>query len=311
MTLEQINAQACALAPIHSLPDEILEVIFLINTSKLVEQGIENHLYDPHSTTLATAQVCQRWRAVAMDYPVIWSRIIDYGQHSPLWIETLLARSGSALIDVGGDSTFEPVRLQHPRAAPVLQSIFQRIASLKTVNLCIRHAPWEIICRSFLGHPAPNLEFLCLITSRSYPDCVYPNPLFADKAPCLRRLHLERCLINFSSSVLFNLTELSVRDVIPRAMSASARLKVVPSVAEWLRVLKNIPSLRFLTLNSSISYYTEHEQPLPVVDLPHLALLTINTRFYLGISLIDHLNIPPLCGIEFWLYRNHCCIGWP
>ena len=85
MTLEQINAQDCDQVPIHCLPDEILQLIFLINTPKLVEQGNENYSYDPHSTTLATAQVCQRWRAVALDYPVIWSRIINYEQHSPLW----------------------------------------------------------------------------------------------------------------------------------------------------------------------------------------------------------------------------------
>ena len=300
--------QGCDQAPIHSLPDELLEVIFLINTSKLVEQGNKNHAYDPHSTTLATAQVCQRWRAVALDYPVIWSRIINYERHSPLWIETLLARSGSALIDVGGDSAFEAVKLQHPRGKPVLQSIFQRMSNLKTVSLHIRRAPWESICHSFLGHPAPNLEFLNLITSCPFPDCLYPNPLFADEAPRLRRLNLERCLIDFSSSVLSNLTELSVRDVAPIAvMSASAQshlLKAPPSVAGWLRVLKNIPKLRFLTLSSAISHFTEPE-PLPVVDLPHLALLTISTRFNSGISLIDHLNIPPSCGIRFRLYRNH------
>ena len=307
MTLEHALSQGCDEAPIEGLPNEILEVIFLINTSKLVEQGNENDFYDPHSTTLATAQVCRRWRAVALDYPVIWSRIINYEQHSPLWIETLLMRSGSALIDVGGDSEFEPVKLQHPRGKPVLQSIFQRISSLKTVSLHIRRAPWESICRSFLGHPAPNLEFLNLITSCPFPDCLYPNCLFADDAPRLRRLHLERCLIDFSSSVLSNLTELTVRNVAPisviSALANSHRLKVPPSVAGWLRVLKNIPALRFLTLSSAISHFTEHE-PLPVVDLPHLALLTINTRFYSGISLIDHLNIPPLCGIRFRLYRN-------
>ena len=305
MTLEQLSAQDCATdqAPIHCLPDEILEVIFLINNSKLVER---DHLYDPHSTTLATAQVCQRWRAVALNYPIIWSRIINYEQHSPLWIESLLARSGSTLIDVGGpgDSIFKSVKLQQPRTMPVLQSIFKRTASLKTVSLCIRDGPWESICRSFLQHPAPNLESLVLMTSRTFPDC-HPNPLFSNEAPCLRRLHLRRCLIDLSSSALSNLTRLSVWDVTLRTViSASAKLKLVPSVAEWLRVLKNIPLLRFLTLSNAISHSTKHEQPLHDVDLPHLTFLKLNSRLYSGISLIDHLNIPPSCGIEFWLYRH-------
>ena len=307
MAVEWLNPRSDQ-ALIHGLPDEILELIFLINTSKLVEQGSKRHPYDPHSTTLATAQVCQRWRAVALNYPVLWSRIINYEQHSPSWIETLLTRSGSSLIDVDGNFFLEPIKLQSSRGQAVLRSIFQRVTSLKTVSLQIRRAPWESICRSFLGRPAPNLEFLKLITSCPFPDCLYPNPFFADEAPRLRRLHLQRCLIDFSSSVLSNLIELSVRDVLaPQPiMSASARthpLKLAPSVAGWLRVLKNIPTLRFLTLSSAISHITEQE--LPVVDLPQLALLTIDTRFYPGISLINHLNIPPSCGIRFRLRRDH------
>jgi hypothetical protein len=85
----------CDQAPIHGLPDEILEVIFLINTFKLVEQGNEDHTYDPHSTTLATAQVCQRWRAVAMDYPVIWSRIINYEEHLPGVVDRIVTVIGA------------------------------------------------------------------------------------------------------------------------------------------------------------------------------------------------------------------------
>jgi hypothetical protein len=290
MTLDQINAEGCDQAPIHCLPDEILEVIFLIHIFKFVRNCRYNR-------TLATSQVCQRWRAVALNYRIIWSRIIDYDQHSPLWIEILLGRSGSTLIDVGGDSIFEPVRLQRPRATPILRSIFNLSDNLKTVSLCIRCDSWEHICLSFLRHPAPNLEFLYLnlTTSRSFPECRYPKPLFNNEAPCLRRLHLKNCLIDFSFSVLSNLTELSVRD-------SDATLKAVPSVAEWLRDLKNIPALRFLTLNNTISHLTEHEEP--VVDLPHLALLTISTRFYSGISLIDHINIPPSCGIKFWFYPD-------
>ena len=201
---------------------------------------------------------------VALDYPVIWSRIIDYERHPPEWIETLLARSGSSLIDVGRDRrVLEPVKLHHP----VLQSIFQRITALRSVSLHEVRAPWKLICRSFLTHPAPNLEFLNL-TTYSYFDCIYLNPLFADKAPRLRRLHLQRCLIDFSSAVLSNLTQLSVSCIAAFAPNS------YPNVARWLRVLKNIPTLRFLTLDTAISHFTEPE-PLPAVDLPHLVLLTI------------------------------------
>ena len=127
-----------------------------------------------------------------------------------------------------------------------------------------------------------------------FPDCLYLNPLFADKAPRLRRLHLEGCLIDFSSAVLSNLTQLSVSEI---TRPTPNPLKAGPSVAGWLRALKNISTLRFLTLDAAISHFTEPE-PFPVVDLPHLVLLTINASFHPGVSLIDHLNIPPSCGTK-------------
>ena len=302
MTLEQIvNASEADQVSIHSLPDDILRVIFWINTFRKNEDAFYNH-----STTLASAQVCQRWRAVALDYSALWSRIIDYERHSSSWIETLLARSGSSLIDVGGDSVLEPVKLENPRGEPVLQSIFERISTLRTVSLHIRRAPWESICHSFFGHPVPNLEYLNLITSCPFPDCIYPGPFFANEAPRLRRLHLQRCLIDFSSSVLFNLTELSVWNVqAPNpVLSTSDPSKATPSVAGWLEVLKNISTLRFLTLSDAISHFTE-QTPLPVVNLPHLVLLTIRTRFYPGISFIDHLSIPSSCGIRLIFSRDY------
>lgn len=306
--VEEINAQAL----IHGVPDEILGEIFSINTFKLVKQGNEKDSYDPLATTLASAQVCQRWRVVALGYPSLWSRIIDYERHSPLCIETLLERSGSSPFDVGSDSVYEPVQLRNPRGKPILESIFQRITRLKTLNLNIRRAPWEYICCSFLGQPAHNLEFLNLITSCPFPDCLYPDPLFADEAPCLRRLHLQRCFIDFSSSVLSNLTALSVRDILaPHALVTSAQShpsRAAPSVAGWLRVLQNIPALRFLTLSSAISHFTE-QGPLPVVDLPELVLLTISARFYQGVTLIDHLKIPPSCGLRFRLIRSRSTDG--
>ena len=141
-------------------------------TSKSV---VHNHLYDPRSATLATAPVCQRWRAVALDYPVIWSRIINYEQHSPLWIETLLARSGSALINVGGDSAFQSVTLEPPRSKSVLQSIFQRIASLKTVSLHVSLCPLGLYMSFISRTPRSQPRVLDLNQNPYRQDaCIYP-----------------------------------------------------------------------------------------------------------------------------------------
>ena len=286
MTLEEINAQVCDRSPIQCLPNEILEVIFLINTSNSIR-------YDSYYTTLATSQVCQRWRTVAFNYPVIWSRIINYEWHSPRLIETLLARSGSSLIDVGVDSE-SPFRV---RVTPpcqcrtldmrVLKSIFQRTASLRTAALNIHRANWKPV-RSFFEHPAPNLEFLNLSISSPGRSPAFPSflsPLFADEAPCLRRLQLEGCFIDFFSSVLSNLTQLSVREPVMTTLTYSHPATL--SVAEWLRVLKNMPALRFLTLSEAFIFPMTEQEPHPIVDLPHLALLRIKSRFHIVTSIIS------------------------
>ncbi|KAF8159349.1 hypothetical protein B0H34DRAFT_400134 [Crassisporium funariophilum] len=267
------------LALINQLADEILGAIFLINTAKAT-------YYNPHSTTLATAQVCSRWRAVALSYSALWSKIIDYERHPPTWIEELLRRSGSSLIDVGEDSVFKPVELQNPRAMEVLQPVFGQSSRLRTFSLKIRLAPWEFICQNLLRHPAPQLKYLNLITVCPFPDCLYPGPLFSAEAPALRSLHLQRCLIDFSSVVLSNLTELSVMDILaPPLLTGRGNnhpLKIAPTAVGWLRVLENMPSLRYLTLGDAISDNSnaKFDEALPKVHLPNLVLLTISSRFH-------------------------------
>jgi len=304
---EPIEAVVSVQPPIDQLPDELLGAIFVLNTVKEVEDG--HLLHDPHATTLSSLLVCKRWHGVVMNYPELWVRIIDYDKHPPRWIEELLRRSKASLIEVGEDSVFKHVQLRFPRGKIVLHHIFKDTSRIKTLSLQIRLAPWEYICQNFLQYPASNIEYLNLITACPFPDYLFPGSLFADKAPHLRRLHLQRCLIDFSSHVLSNLTDLSVLDIVaPPGITVNRTpdhpLKVAPTVRGWLRVLENIPSLLYLTLSGAITEAHDGEEPLPNVKLSHLLFLTVGAGFQDGVSLLEQLSIPPSCGIRLKFNRS-------
>lgn len=293
-------------SPIDQLPDELLGSIFLLNTVKEVKD--DQLLHDPYTTTLSSALACKRWHEVAMNYPILWSRIINYEKHPPALVKEFLRRSKTSLIEIGEDSAFKHVQLRYPRGKVVLQHMFEDPSRIKTLSLQIRLEPWEYICQNFLQYPATNIEYLNLITSCPFPDCLYPGPLFADAAPSLRRLHLQRCLIDFSSSVLSNLTELSVLDIVAPAILSLRKpdhsLKVAPTVGGWLRVLENIPSLRYLTLSGAITENRVDEESLLNVSLPNLIFLTVGAKLHGGVSLLEHLSIPPSCGIRLRFNRS-------
>ncbi|KAH9485071.1 hypothetical protein JR316_0001977 [Psilocybe cubensis] len=288
-------------SPIARLPDELLELIFLHNTFKELKEDKTSLVHDPYRTTITTLLVCKRWYTVALSYPPLWSRIIDYRRHSPQWIAELLSRSKHSLIDVGQDSVFELVRLRDARGKTILKHIFDHASTLRTLSLEITFAPWEFICKEFLQYPAPELEYLNIITSCPFPDCLYPGPLFADCAPKLRRFHLQRCLVDFTSPMLCNLTELSVMDILSPFIGLMRKLdhplKVAPTPGGWLSILQHIPSLKYLTLNNAISHPTDNEA-MPDITLPNLLFLTVGAKFHDGTAFLHHLSIPTSCGIR-------------
>lgn len=284
---------------IDNLPDELLGSIFLFNALKCHDG--ESEVHDPHSTTLRAILVCKRWYTVGMNYPILWSHIIDYERHPPAWIKELLRRSQTAPLDVGEDSVFKHIQLRNPRAQTVLEYIFEQAPRIRTLSLQIRLAPWDYICKNFLQHPARSLEYLNLITSCPFPDCLYPGPLLFNDAPNLRKLHLQRCLIDFSSPVLFHLTELSVLDILAPGILSLRRpdhpLKIAPTVSKWITIIQQMPLLKYLTLSNSIAP-SEDNDSLPTVHLPNLLFLTVGARFQDGAALLNHLSISKTCGIR-------------
>ena len=182
--VEQMNAQDCDQAPIHCLPDESLS---WFSWSTLPD-------WSKRETKITLMILIRRpWRpprsvndGVQLHWTIIsfaaalstMSCIHRYGLKRYWHVRVLhwLMSVGTLLL---------PTKLYYPRGKPVLKSIFQRIASLKTFNVCFRHYSSES-CRSFLEYPAPNLETLNLIiTTRAFqcPATTFFSILFLLRSP--------------------------------------------------------------------------------------------------------------------------------
>jgi hypothetical protein len=287
-----------ALISINDVPDGLLCDIFLISLARRAPVKI----VDIRKTLISICLACKRWHELAYNYTLLWTQVIDFEKDNAEYIADLLRRSGSAPLEIGMDSAFDAVQQQHKQSVEVLRTIFEHRSRIKNMNLSIRYAPWEFICQNFLDHPAPNLEFLNLITSCPFPDCSFSGPLFANHAPRLTQFHMQRCLADFSSPVLHNLTALSVSDIVApgqlfRQTENSA--SVAPTVESWLQILQNMTALRHLTLVNSITRTNNLEAAkCSNVLLPCLRLFSLSASLDEGAVLLKFLKIPPSCGIR-------------
>ena len=275
-------------ATIHRLVDDILAYIFFLNATELDPDGRE------HATTVASSQVCRRWRSIAFNYHTIWGSIIDYYRHSLKWIETLLNRSQPSSLDFG--SRIAPINTVYmvDGGQGVLELVFNHNDRLRTFNLEFPDSCWDLLCSRFLQLPAPHLEFVKIDIVRRAARLTHP--IFNHHAPNLQNLQLCRCTVDFTSPILTHLTELDVRDI--------ADSGPVPTVLDWLNFLGEMPSLRWVTLIHAIS------SPMtnviyPIIQLTALEMLSVEDEFREIVTLIEHLIAPPRCGLRLFCDNAH------
>ena len=279
-------------AAIHRLVDDILAYIFFLNATVLDPDGRE------HATTVASSQVCMRWRTIALNCHAIWGPITDYSRHSLKWIETLLDRSHSSPLDFG--SRIAPINTVYLKdgGQGVLELVFNHIDRLRTFNLEFPESCWDLMCSRFLQLPAPHLEFVRIFiiifsgsrrTRAAKGAAQLTHPLFHHHAPNLQNLQLRRCIVDFTSSILTHLTELDVRDI--------AHSGAVFTVLDWLNILGGMPSLRWVSLIRSISSSMTNIT-YSIIQLAALEMLSLENGFRENVTMIEHLIAPPRCGLR-------------
>ena len=271
---------------VFRIPDEILADIFLLNTNgvefwdRSKQKWRKDH--DPRLTTRHSSQVCQRWRKVALGYSTLWCRIINYIKDPLPWIDELLRRTHQTETTLELGQAREFGQLVYPKLT-VLRRVMCHAQRLKTVKMRVKQVAWQGICEGILQNRAPSLEYFHLIVPSNRDTKAFTGPLFSDNAPCLRRLHLRCCLVNLTSPILSNLTELSLASITFGA----------PTIDAWLSILGDMPFLCWLSIVKAISgpFPT---CPLPNPHLPNLSCLAIDGDFRDCMALVNHITYPPL-----------------
>lgn len=138
LAIRDLKRRANEELPISHLPPEILLKIFRDCISDKLYYSGNLSLYCPDTRQyLRVSQVCQRWRAVALECPTLWSTFIPFD--GPEWISWLLAHTKQVPLDI-----WMPVRDVHDYEDMELQSVWEALfmeASHRITRLHVRGVP--------------------------------------------------------------------------------------------------------------------------------------------------------------------------
>ncbi|KAJ6481638.1 hypothetical protein C8R45DRAFT_308142 [Mycena sanguinolenta] len=264
---------------INDLPTEIIISIFRFVIRDSVQRPID--------ARLRVTWTCGRWREIAFADSMLWNAIcFRAGSNEQAW--AWFERAGEAPLDVridcdaSGGEPEEPVALDSADVRRILVRLLPKLATIR--KFIVTTANWEnaLVVLELLSTFAPSTGVPMLqhfelhrhwerrrpdhLRPLSWPDVISRPFLGGATAPSLEYLTLNAVSIDWSSSVLANLTTLDLR-YCPEASHS-------PDPARFREVLKNCPRLHKLSLNGAGPPFEQSPEP---VKLPHLRILLIGT----------------------------------
>jgi hypothetical protein len=277
------------LAPISSLPTEVIEAIFsLLPVPDTWPPSTLGGKPD-RLAWLRIAHVCRHWREIALNQPLLWSHV-DFTSVSSAGAVEILARAKTVPLHLEAkvpfgrwdDSRFRIFRKElraHASHIRHLDLSFEPTQLSKTLNRLIL--------------PAPTLEYLfisCQANQNGIMDSQarvsIPDTLFDGFAPRLSSLELRNCGIKWTSPLLRGLEHLHIH--IPYQK---------PSLSVWLDALDEMPQLKTLTLDSASPVSPSASLPSNIertVTLPSLTLFRIDSDVSECGLALAHLILPAL-----------------
>ena len=263
-------------SPVSSLPPEVFTAIF----SFLCLPGVPS-LGGNRGQNLARlriSHVCQQWREIALNLPLLWSHI-DFNTLSSAGASEILIRAKSVPL-------YLEARVSYRHWGRVKVCIFQNeLPSLvpRICHLSITAHPMSLYSTlAELVSPAPTLEYLSVFSRHD--STFIPDNLFDGCTPRLSCLELRNCDISWKSPLLKGLKYLKI--ITPFEM---------PELAVWLDALCELPQLQALTLH--LVYLIAPSSQFDVertFTLSALTLLDITDVAEDFAPTLAHLDLPAL-----------------
>ena len=281
-----------ALAPISSLPPEILAIIFSFLCWQSLGRDSGHNL-----AQIRLSHVCRHWCEIALNQSLLWSHV-DFTTLTWTGAAEKLARAKSAPLYFEAEF---PIRrwngFPFDTFRKELQARIPHILCYLGIRADCAHLHSTL---STLKQPAPTLDFT---TKRYYQEEVFiPDTLFDGSAPRLSSLKLCNCGISWKLPLWPFFKGLKYLQVF-RPVENSR-----PKLADWLGALAEMPILKTLTLQPAERASPE-VPPFPF-DIKHIVSLPSLTQFQIEASLEDcvlalgHLDLPALTWLSLEVYSD-------
>jgi hypothetical protein len=238
-SIRELRRRRNTLAPISSLPTEVITAIFLLLR---IPRSSSPHTIGQKSDCLEwlrVAHVCHQWREIALNQPLFWSHV-NFTSFSSAGATEILNRAKTVPLHLEARFSFR--YWNDLRFITLQKELRARISHI--CGLCI--SAMDLLLRTTLEglvSPAPTLESLSLYGEGARETRVsVPDTLFDGIAPRLSRLELRDCDISWKSPLLKGLRYLKISN-----MAADTRR----SLSVWLDALDEMPQLKTLTLDSA------------------------------------------------------------
>ena len=237
----QIGSQFNALSPTAKLPDEILSRVFMEvhafpqnrpQKSRGYSESDDPPQLDPH--WLHLAQVCRRWRAIALQLSELWSDIqIISEEHIP-FVKLQLERSGVRPLAIHA----------HVHSACWEQIIETLIANAVLQRLATLQLTFRPSC-GFEGHlvlgalvvTAPSLRRLSIINGRLEPEVGIKKQLFSGALPRLQDLTLYHL-----NNIDWDWPPLTQQSLLHLRLRQTQPVQNLPTLSQLYEMLSKLPS---------------------------------------------------------------------
>ncbi|KAF8873591.1 hypothetical protein CPB84DRAFT_620941 [Gymnopilus junonius] len=117
----------------------------------------------PLITIRHTSQVCQHWRNLILQLPMIWANIVDLDvlrQKKGTCRTEVLRRTGTATLCISGTVYWKKSSRTQPFLCLLLKEHWERIQNLDIDVVCLGSGDPPTIIKQMRKRPAPKLEFI-------------------------------------------------------------------------------------------------------------------------------------------------------